>query len=114
MKKKILGSFLVIFFVLSLMGPMNNVAFSNIGCIRYINDLYDLAVTTFKISVTKGDDFLRFVKTTNKVDDLVILISKMPKYKKYDTLLDVAALRGRIKPIDILKIKGITKHVKDA
>jgi len=114
MIKRVCSCWLVIFLFISLMGSVNNGAFANMGYIRYIDDLYDLAVTTLKISVTKGDDFVRLIKTTNKVDDLFLILSKMPKFKKLDTVLDVAALRGHIKPIEILKIKGITKHVKDA
>lgn len=81
--------------------------------LKYVDDLYDIAKTTLRISMTKGDDLVKFFKTTDKLDDVVMVVSKLPKFKVQETILEIAALRGTIKKTDIFKIRGLLAGVDD-
>lgn len=86
-------------------------SYGNVSFLKYADDLYDIAKTTLRFSVTKGDDFVRFIKTSGKIDDIVLVISKLPKFKIPEATLEVAALRGFIKRTDVLKIKGMLSGI---
>lgn len=88
-------------------------SYGNVSFLKYADDLYDIAKTILRFSVTKGDDFIRFIKTSGKIDDIALVISKLPKIKIQETILEVAALRGSIKRTDVLKIKGMLAGMDD-
>lgn len=86
---------------------------ASVTCIKYIDDLYDAAKITLRITVSKGDDFVHFIRATPKVEQLAKAISTLPRLKIKDTVLEVAVIRGKIKPTEILRIKGLMAKVDD-
>jgi hypothetical protein len=79
-----------------------------------IDDMYDIAKSTLKYTLTKGDDFLRFIKFTDNVDDIARIIDKLPKKHRLGAILSVCATRGSIKKTQLLKLKTVLGRADDA
>ncbi|GHV34004.1 hypothetical protein FACS1894187_03700 [Synergistales bacterium] len=75
-----------------------------------VNNLYNLN----RKFASNGDDFYRFVKTTDKIDDVLRVVAKLPMAQRAPLLLEISAARNLVKPTEMLKLQQLIRGMDKA